>query len=121
MSRHRLVFDPLYSSKEITVTRALHAACRILLLRFLGVAAPVLAAATPIVQAQGPSPYEKAVLAKQPVSYWRLGESSGPDILDKTAKGHNGTAHGTPTFGERGAIKGDADTAIKLDGKRSYI
>jgi hypothetical protein len=61
------------------------------------------------------------VLAKKPVAYWRLGEAKGPAILDKTANGHNGTAHGTPTFQEPGAIKGDADTAIKLDGKRTYI
>src|SRR5207344_1409371 len=27
----------------------------------------------------------------------------------------------TPVFQDRGAIKGDTNTAIKLDGKRSYI
>ena len=67
------------------------------------------------------SHYEKVVLAKQPVAYWRLGEAEGPDALDSTANGHRGTCHGTPAFHERGAIKGDANTAIKLDGKRSYI
>ena len=67
------------------------------------------------------SHYEKVVLAKQPVAYWRLGEAEGPDALDSTANGHRGTYHGTPAFHERGAIKGDANTAIKLDGKRSYI
>jgi len=67
------------------------------------------------------SHYEKVVLAKQPVAYWRLGEAEGPDALDSTANGHRGTYHGTPAFHERGAIKGDANTAIKLDGKPSYI
>ncbi len=67
------------------------------------------------------SNYAKAVLAKKPVAYWRLGEAAGPAALDSTANGHRGTYHGTPAFHERGAIKGDANTAITLDGKRSYI
>jgi hypothetical protein len=79
----------------------------------LGVPTPLGAAAA--------SRYEKAVLAKKPVAYWRLGEAEGPDALDSTANGHRGTYHGTPGFRERGAIKGDANTAVKLDGKRSYI
>jgi hypothetical protein len=70
---------------------------------------------------QAPSAYEKAVLAKKPVAYWRLGEAKGPKIVDKTGHGHHGIAHGTPTFREPGAIKGDPDTAIKVDGNRSYI
>jgi Concanavalin A-like lectin/glucanases superfamily len=80
-----------------------------------------LGAGTPLLQAQAPSAYEKAVLAKKPVAYWRLGEAKGPTVFDKTANRHNGTVHGTPTFREPGAIRGDADTAIKLDGKHSYI
>jgi hypothetical protein len=67
------------------------------------------------------SDYEKAVLAKKPVAYWRLGEATGPDALDSTGNGHTGTYHGTPTFQEPGAIQGDPNTAIKLDGKRSYV
>src|SRR5262249_23649844 len=67
------------------------------------------------------SHYAQVVLAKKPVAYWRLGEAAGPEALDSTANRHSGTYHGTPAFHERGAIKGDANAAIKLDGKRSYI
>jgi len=77
----------------------------------LGVPLPLGAAAN----------YELIVLAKKPVAYWRLGEQMGPNAVDHTANGHTGTYHGAPVFQERGAIRGDVDTAIALDGRRSYI
>jgi hypothetical protein len=67
------------------------------------------------------SDYEKVVLAKNPVAYWRLGEARGPDALDSSANGHKGSYKGTPAFQERGAIQGDANTAVKLDGKHSHV
>lgn len=78
--------------------------------------------AAPNLHTQGvPSHYEKIVLEKKPIAYWRLGESKGPIVLDRTGNGHKGTSHGTPAFLEKGAIKGDPDTAVKLDGKKSFI
>jgi Concanavalin A-like lectin/glucanases superfamily len=68
-----------------------------------------------------PSKYHQRVLAKHPVAYWRLGERKGPTTFDSTKNGHDGTFHGTPTYREPGAIKHDPDTAIKLDGRRSYV
>ena len=68
-----------------------------------------------------PSDYEKAVLDKNPVAYWRLGEAKGPDVLDRSGNGHKGTCHGTVVFQETGATQGDEDTAVKLDGKKSFI
>lgn len=65
--------------------------------------------------------YQAAVLAKNPVAYWRLGEAAGPDILDSTKNAHKGVIKGTPVFKEKGAIAGDMDTAIKMDGKTAYI
>jgi hypothetical protein len=65
--------------------------------------------------------YEKTVLAKKPVAYWRLGEDRGPDVLDSSGHGHKGVAVGMPVFGQKGAIQGDANTAVKLDGKGSFI
>src|SRR5262245_23770527 len=65
--------------------------------------------------------YAKIGLAKKPVGYWRLGEAAGPDAFDSSGNGHKGTYQGTPAFQERGAIAGDANTAVKLDGKNSYI
>jgi hypothetical protein len=50
-----------------------------------------------------------------------LGEKGGPDALDSSKNGHNATYHGTPTFREKGALQGDANPAVKLNGKRSYV
>jgi hypothetical protein len=60
------------------------------------------------------SPYAKAVLAKKPVAYWRLGEDKGPDALDSTGNGHTGAYKGAPALRQKGAIQGDADTAVRL-------
>ena len=65
--------------------------------------------------------YEQAVLAKGPVGYWRLGESSGPTALDGTDKHRDGRYRGSVEFGVGGPLAADADTAIRLDGKRSYV
>ncbi len=65
--------------------------------------------------------YRQKVLAKSPVAYWRLGEFKGQMAMDETGNGHNGKFYGTPIFGEPGAIHDDSNTAIKLDGQRSYI
>lgn len=67
------------------------------------------------------SGYEKTVLAKRPVGYWRLGEARGVEARDSSGNEHHGTYHGTPAFGQRGAIDDDPNTAIKLDGKRCYV
>ncbi len=77
----------------------------------LGVPLSLAAAAT----------YEHVVFTSQPVAYWRLGEATGPEAHDRTSHGHIGVYHGAPTFQERGAIRGDANTAIALDGHGSYI
>lgn len=66
------------------------------------------------------SRYERAVLASQPIAYWRMGEAKGPSIID-SINGHNGTLHGTPSLQETGALAGDPNTAILLDGQGSYI
>ncbi len=65
--------------------------------------------------------YEHVVFASHPVAYWRLGEATGPEAQDRTRHGHTGIFHGTPRFQERGAIQGDANTAIALDGRSSYL
>lgn len=67
------------------------------------------------------SSYGRAVLAGRPVAYWRLGESEGPYALDAAGNGHRGVYHGMPALLERGAIKGDADTAVKFDGRSSFV
>jgi hypothetical protein len=91
--------------------------------RFLvaGVAGLSVPGVTARLRAPPPSDYERAVLAKKPVAYWRLGEDKGPDALDSTGNGHTGTYHGTPNLQDKGAIKGDPNGAVKLDGRRSYV
>lgn len=70
--------------------------------------------------AQSPN-YRQKVLAKRPVAYWRLGERRGLAAFDATEHGHNGTYHGTPTYRVAGALTCDPNTAIRLDGRQSYI
>jgi hypothetical protein len=60
--------------------------------------------------------YRAAVLAKNPVAYWRLGEATGTTALDETGNGHDGTYIGNPTFGQPGAINGDPNTAVQFNG-----
>ncbi len=59
--------------------------------------------------------YQDEVLADSPTLYWRLGESSGPTAQDATANNRDGTYTGC-TFSIAGALTGDADTAVTLDG-----
>src|SRR2546423_13198425 len=49
------------------------------------------------------------------VSYWRLGESSGTTACDSYGA-NAGTYQGGFTLGRVGAIAGDPDTAVELDG-----
>src|SRR5947199_10418521 len=65
--------------------------------------------------------YQQKVLEKHPVAYWRLGETKGRTAMDETGNGHKGTFYGNPIYGEPGAIRHDPNTAIKLDGHRSYV
>ena len=54
------------------------------------------------------------------VSYWRLGEASGTTAAD--SKGPNaGTYTGGYTLGVPGAIAGDGNTAVSLDGSSGYV
>src|SRR5437867_10092153 len=54
------------------------------------------------------------------VSYWRLGQASGTTACD--SKGSNaGTYQGGFTLGEPGALAGDPDTAVRLNGSTGYV
>ncbi len=60
--------------------------------------------------------YRDLVLSRNPVAYWRLGETAGPTAHDETHNGHDGTYVGNPTFGQPGAIQGDPDSAVQFHG-----
>jgi hypothetical protein len=54
------------------------------------------------------------------VSWWRLGEAGGTSAAD--SKGSNtGTYTNGPTLGGTGAIAGDGNTAVQLDGTNDYV
>lgn len=65
--------------------------------------------------------YASTVLGDGPVSYWRLGEQTGTTAADSGNGGNNGTYNGGSTLGVAGAIVGDTDTAVKLNGSTGYV
>jgi hypothetical protein len=68
------------------------------------------------------STYEATVLSKMPVGYWRLREKSGSkNALDTSGNGHIGTYRGVIGFEESGAIIGNPDSAIRLNGTDAYV
>lgn len=65
--------------------------------------------------------YSAAVLADNPVGYWRLGESSGTTATDETGT-NAGTYTGTGvTYGVTGLLTGDSNTAVTLDGAAGAV
>ena len=63
--------------------------------------------------------YRDAVIADNPISYWRLGDSG---TVAKDEMGHNdGTYVGGCRHGQPGAIAGDIDTATAFDGSSCEV
>src|SRR5207253_9922357 len=68
--------------------------------------------------------YPDLVNADQPVGYWRLGDASGAATAVNSGSigaAGNGTPINNVTFGVPGALNGDSDTAIYLDGAAAKI
>ena len=63
--------------------------------------------------------YAAAVLAQNPLAYWRFDESEGTTAYDY-AGGFNGTYNSNQTLGAAGALQGDPDTAVTFGGS-SYV
>jgi hypothetical protein len=61
--------------------------------------------------------YGAAVLAKHPVAFWRLAETSGPAAADASGNDREGKYRGAPVFGER-APHG---AGVRLDGRHDYV
>jgi hypothetical protein len=70
-------------------------------------------------QSVGASSYREAVLAKNPVGYWRLSDPVLRTAIDASPHRRNGKYHDNPQS-TPGALRADADTGVALDGK-SYI
>ena len=65
--------------------------------------------------------YADTVLADTPAGYWRFGEPSGTTALDSSGHANNGTYINGPTLGILGALAGDPDTAVSLDGVNDVV
>lgn len=59
--------------------------------------------------------YADEVLADSPVGYWRLGDASGTNANDEIST-NDGTYAGGFTLAVTGALTGDTDTAVTLNG-----
>jgi hypothetical protein len=82
----------------------------VVILSFLSVLSPVYA----------DNSYQTAVSGNSPVSYWRLGESSGTTATD-AANSHNGT-YNNVTFSQDSLISTDTDNkAVDLNGTDAYV
>lgn len=66
------------------------------------------------------SKYRAAILADEPVGYWRLGEKSGTVAKDEMGL-HDGTYVGGVTLGTTATAFVDGDTAITLDGTSGEV
>lgn len=64
--------------------------------------------------------YLAEVLADSPISLWRLGETSGTSAVDYMGV-QNGTYTGGYTQNQTGALLGDSDPAVLLNGSTGYI
>jgi hypothetical protein len=66
-----------------------------------------------------PGSFEEKVVTNGPVSYWRLGETSGTVAFDYVG-GNDGT-YNSVSQGQPGAVLGDSNGAAGFDGASSYI
>lgn len=64
--------------------------------------------------------YLDVIRDRGPVAYWRLGEGSGTDTASVTGS-HHGTYVGGPLLGQSGAVAGDGNTAVSLDGTNDQV
>ncbi|MGD8934195.1 MAG: Ig-like domain-containing protein, partial [Gammaproteobacteria bacterium] len=67
-----------------------------------------------------PGEFNTSISSYNPLSYWRLGESSGTTAADDGGTGNTATYNGV-TVGQTGAISGDGDTSISFDGTDDYV
>jgi hypothetical protein len=79
------------------------------------------AASAPVTVAASTTTYPAAVDAGSSSLYWRLGEAFGTLAGDATGKGQGGVYVGTPTLGVGGAIAGDSNTAVRLNGSSQLV
>jgi glucose/arabinose dehydrogenase len=65
--------------------------------------------------------YAAAIAADAPSQHWRLGDTTGTTAIDASGSNRPGTYMGGVTLNQAGAITGDADRAVALDGNDDRI
>jgi Concanavalin A-like lectin/glucanases superfamily len=66
--------------------------------------------------------YPTEVMSDSPVGYWRLGDPvGGTTAFESSGRGPNGVYTGGYTLGATGALSGDSDTAVTLNGSTGYV
>ncbi|HEX5589220.1 MAG TPA: LamG-like jellyroll fold domain-containing protein, partial [Candidatus Limnocylindrales bacterium] len=71
-------------------------------------------------ESQAGASYLDTVLADAPLAWWRLGETSGT-LADDAVGSANGTYTGGFTLNQPGALTGDANPAVLLNGTTGYV
>jgi uncharacterized delta-60 repeat protein len=74
----------------------------------------------PVAQNDPGGVYSESILDLNPLSYWRLGESSGTTAVDLGSAGNNGTYQGT-TLGTTGSLVNDTNTSVDFSGAGRYV
>jgi hypothetical protein len=67
------------------------------------------------------STYPTVILGDHPNAYYRLGEASGATAVDLSGNSQTGTYLGGITLGQPGALAGDSDTSIGLNGVNGIV
>jgi hypothetical protein len=65
--------------------------------------------------------YRATILGDSPAFYWRLGDTSGTSAFDEVTHSLDATYEGGVTLGQPGALAGDPDAAVLLDGTSGCI
>lgn len=65
--------------------------------------------------------YRATVLSHTPRAYWRFGQASGTSATDESGTARHATYVNGVTLGAAGAILGEANTAVSLDGVNDRI
>lgn len=60
------------------------------------------------------SAYSDAILARNPVGYWRLGETSGTNANDESSNNNGGT-YTSVTLNQTSLLEGDANPAVRFE------
>lgn len=112
--------NPATTTSMLTLTTTSSTPAGTSLFTVTGVNGSLTHAASSTLVVSAPSTYASTIMADGPNAYWRLGETSGSTMVDSTSNANNGAYAGGVTLNAPGAITGDANGAVRLDGSTAY-